>query len=91
MEVFEESPYHKKKLECIRKWRNEKLQETDYVVLSDVKISEERLTVIKNYRQELRDFVNKIMTGEIEVVGGKKIKSSLSYTFRTRLYNNLVL
>ena len=67
MEVFEESPYHKKKLECIRKWRNEKLQETDYVVLSDVKISEERLTVIKNYRQELRDFVNKIMTGEIEV------------------------
>ena len=67
MEVFEESPYHKKKLECIRKWRNEKLQETDYVVLSDVKISEEKLTEMKNYRQELRDFVNKIMSGEIQV------------------------
>ena len=67
MEVFEESPYHKKKLECIRKCRNEKLQETDYVVLSDVKISEEKLTEMKNYRQELRDFVNKIMSGEIQV------------------------
>jgi len=32
-----------------------------------VVISEDRLTVIKNYRQELRDFVNKIMTGEIVV------------------------
>ena len=67
MEMFEESSYHKKKIECIRKLRNEKLQETDYVVLSDVLISEDRLTVIKNYRQELRDFVNKIMTGEIVV------------------------
>ena len=47
--------------------RLQKLQETDYVVLSDVVISEDRLTVIKNYRQELRDFINKIMTGEIVV------------------------
>ena len=45
--------------------RNKKLQETDYVVLSDVVISEDRLTVIKNYRQELRDFINKIMTGDV--------------------------
>lgn len=66
-QLFEESGYHKRKLQYIRKWRNEKLLETDYAVLSDVVISEERLAVILKYRQELRDFVNKIVAGEIEV------------------------
>ena len=57
----QESSYYKKKIECIREWRNKRLQDTDYVVLSDVSISEERLTIMKLYRQELRDFVNKII------------------------------
>ncbi len=61
------SSYYKKKIEFIRECRNKRLQESDYVVLSDVSISEEILTIMKAYRQELRDFVNKIVSGEMEV------------------------
>lgn len=42
-----------------RSIRNQKLNETDYLILNDYPISEELLSKIKIYRQELRDMPSK--------------------------------
>ena len=41
-----------------RNIRNELLNRTDRYILSDYPISDEQQMIIKNYRQELRDFIN---------------------------------
>lgn len=56
-----------KKLDNIRKIRNQKIKETDYVLLCDTPYSEEFKEKIKNYRKELRDLPNKILSGEIDI------------------------
>jgi hypothetical protein len=49
--------------------RNSLLQQTDKYVLPDFNITPEKLEIIKNYRQMLRDFINinkdLILSGEI--------------------------
>jgi hypothetical protein len=48
------------------KLRNQRLRETDHYLLPDVKVDAELLNKIKEYRQQLRDFMNKLMNEEIE-------------------------
>ena len=55
--------YFKKYADAIRKRRNKMLQETDYMVLVDSSLGETSLSNIKIYRQELRDFMNKLRVG----------------------------
>lgn len=47
--------YH---LKSLREKRNQLLQETDKYVLIDYPITAEKLAIIKEYRQALRDFTN---------------------------------
>jgi len=42
------------------------LKKTDYMLLVDSSLDETSLSNIKIYRQELRDFMNKLATNEIE-------------------------
>ena len=58
--------FFKKYDNTIRKRRNEMLQGTDYMLLVDSSLDETSLSNIKIYRQELRDFMNKLANGEIE-------------------------
>jgi len=58
--------YFKKYDNAIRIRRNEMLQETDYMLLLDSSLDEISLSNIKIYRQELRDFMNKLSNDEIE-------------------------
>ena len=51
----------------LRERRNELLKETDYYVLPDFVIDENKLNAIKLYRQELRDWCkSKLLNDEIE-------------------------
>ena len=54
-------------LKRARNIRNELLNRTDRYILSDYPISDEQQMIIKNYRQELRDFINKF---EDEILKG---------------------
>ena len=65
-EIFETCPYTKRKLECLRKERNKILLTTDWCFLPDVVLDENKLNAIKQYRQELRDFINKLLNDEIK-------------------------
>ncbi len=58
--------YLKKYDDAIRKRRNKLLQETDYMLLVDSSLDETSLSNIKIYRQELRDFMNRLVNDEIE-------------------------
>ncbi len=58
--------YFKKYYDAIRKKRNELLKRTDYLMLNDVNIDLEYLNKVKKYRQELRDFMNKLSNDEIQ-------------------------
>jgi len=58
--------YFKQQADAIRKRRNEMLQETDYMLLVDSSLDETSLSNIKIYRQELRDFMNRLVNDEIE-------------------------
>lgn len=49
----------------IREKRNKLLAETDWYLIPDVPIQPEKLEKVKVYRQELRDFVNKLVKDEI--------------------------
>ena len=49
----------------LRERRNEFLKATNYYLLPDVVIDENELNTIKIYRQELRDFINKLLNDEI--------------------------
>ena len=68
LDAYNKIDYYKKKVEEIRKKRNEMLLKTDYLLLPDSKIynDEIELNKVKTYRQELRDFMNKLMNEEIE-------------------------
>ena len=59
-------PYYPRKIECLRERRNELLKETDFYLLQDVVIDENKLNKIKKYRQELRDFINRLLNDEIK-------------------------
>ena len=50
----------------LRERRNEFLKATNYYLLPDVVIDENELNTIKIYRQELRDFINKLLNDEIK-------------------------
>jgi len=58
--------FFKKYADAIRKRRNKLLQETDYMLLVDSSLDETSLSNIKIYRQELRDFMNRLVNDEIE-------------------------
>jgi len=58
--------YFKEYDNVIRRKRNELLQKTDYLMLNDIDIDEEYLNKVKLYRQELRDFMNKLNNDEIQ-------------------------
>jgi hypothetical protein len=58
--------YFEKYDDAIRKRRNEMLQTTDYMLLVDSSLDETSLSNIKIYRQELRDFMNRLSNDEIE-------------------------
>ena len=68
LDAYNKIDYYKRKVEEIRKKRNEMLLKTDYLLLPDSKIynDEIELNKVKTYRQELRDFMNKLMSEEIE-------------------------
>ena len=59
-------PYYPRKIQFLRERRNELLKETDSCWLHDVVIDENKLNAIKIYRQELRDFINKLLNDEIK-------------------------
>lgn len=42
------------------------LSKTDYMMLNDVEIDEVKLNAVKLYRQNLRDFMNRLMNDEIQ-------------------------
>ena len=58
--------YFKDYDDAIRKRRNDELQKTDYLMLADSNIDEEYLIKVKQYRQELRNFMNKLSNDEIQ-------------------------
>jgi hypothetical protein len=60
------SPYYPRKIQYLRERRNELLQATDFYLLPDVVIDENKLNAIKIYRQELRDFINRLLNDEIK-------------------------
>ena len=57
-------------LKRARNIRNELLNKTDKYFLIDFPIAYEQQMIIKNYRQELRDFIN---NNEIKILAGEKI------------------
>jgi hypothetical protein len=57
--------FTKIKVAYLREERNKLLQETDWIFLPDVVIDENKLNIIKQYRQELRDFINRLLNDEI--------------------------
>ena len=58
--------YTKIKVEYLRQERNKLLLTTDWIFLPDVVIDENKLNAIKQHRQELRDFINKLLNDEIK-------------------------
>ena len=65
-EGYEQYHFIKQHIDQIRIKRNECLSKTDYMMLNDIEIDEVKLNAVKLYRQELRDFVNKLMNDEIQ-------------------------
>ena len=62
----EKSVSFKVRIDQIRVMRNKLLQETDFFLLADIPIEEKKLQEIKEYRQNLREFMNKLMNDEIK-------------------------
>ena len=58
-------------LKRARNIRNELLNRTDRYVLSDYPISPEQLMEIKEYRQNLREFINE---NETKILAGEKVE-----------------
>jgi hypothetical protein len=63
---YEKSITFKVRIDEIRSMRNKLLKETDYYLLPDITIEENKLKEIKEYRQQLREFMNKLMNDEIK-------------------------
>jgi uncharacterized FlgJ-related protein len=58
--------FFKKCADAIRKRRNKLLQETDYMMLKDSNLDDISFSNLIIYRQELRDFMNRLANDEIE-------------------------
>ena len=58
--------YFKKYYDGIRRKRNELLQGTDYLMLSDSNLEEASIIKLKIYCQQLRDLMNKLSNDEIQ-------------------------
>ena len=63
----EKSVTFKARIDEIRTIRNKLLKETDYYLLPDITIEENKLQEIKEYRQQLREFMNKLMNDELKI------------------------
>jgi len=61
----EKSITFKIRIDEIRTMRNKLLKDSDYYLLPDITIEENKLKEIKEYRQQLREFMNKLMNDEI--------------------------
>ena len=61
----EKSVTFKARIDEIRTMRNKLLKDSDYYLLPDITIEENKLLEIKEYRQQLREFMNKLMNDEI--------------------------
>jgi hypothetical protein len=61
----EKSVTFKARIDEIRTMRNKLLKESDFFLLADIPIEENKLQEIKEYRQQLREFMNKLMNDEI--------------------------
>jgi hypothetical protein len=57
-------------LKRARNIRNELLNKTDKYILSDYPITIEKQMAIKNYRDDLRNFIN---CNEIKILAGEKV------------------
>jgi len=68
LDAYNKIDYYKRKVEEIRVKRDTMLLKTDYLLLPDSKIynDEIKLNKVKTYRQELRDFMNKLMSEQID-------------------------
>ena len=64
-EGCEKSVTFKVRIDEIRTIRNKLLKDSDYYLLPDISLEENKLNEIKVYRQNLRDFMNKLMNDEI--------------------------
>ena len=64
-EGCEKSVTFKVRIDEIRTIRNKLLKDSDYYLLPDISLEENKLNEIKVYRQHLRDFMNKLMNDEI--------------------------
>ena len=68
LDAYEKMDFFKRKVEEIRKKRNEMLLKTDYLLLPDSNIynDEVKLNLVKQYRQKLRGFLNQLMNEKID-------------------------
>ena len=64
-EGCEKSVFFKVRIDEIRTIRNKLLKDSDYYLLPDISLEENKLNEIKVYRQHLRDFMNELMNDEI--------------------------
>ena len=64
---YEKSITFKVRIDEIRSMRNKLLKETDYYLLPDITIEENKLKEMKEYRQQLREFMNKLMNDELKI------------------------
>ena len=65
-EAIKTCNYTKRKVEYLRQERNKLLLNTDWIFLPIVGIDENKLNTTKQYRQELRDFINKLFNDIIK-------------------------
>ena len=63
----EKSVTFKARIDEIRTMRNKLLKDSDYYLLPDITIEENKLQEIKEYRQQLREFMNKLMNDELKI------------------------
>ena len=64
-------PDNKHFLKRYRNIRNELLNKTDRYFLIDYPIAYDKQMIIKQYRQDLRDFIN---NNEIKILAGEKVE-----------------
>ena len=64
-EGCEKSVSFKVRIDEIRTIRNKLFTDSDYYLLPDISLEENKLNEIQVYRQHLRDFMNKLMNDEI--------------------------
>ena len=66
-DACEKSITFKIRIDEIRTMRNKLLKDSDYYLLPDISLEENKLKEIKEYRQQLREFMNKLMNDELNI------------------------